>query len=37
MAVAIYGYRYLRRGQPSIIERWIQRFVAANPRLFPDP
>jgi hypothetical protein len=37
MVVAIYGYRYLRRKQPSIIERWIQRFVAANPRLFPDP
>jgi len=35
LAVAIYGYRYLRRGTPSVIERWIQRFIDGNPRLFP--
>jgi len=33
--VAVYGYRYMRRGERSLIERWIQRFVKTNPRLFP--
>lgn len=37
LLVAIYGYRYMRRGSPSLIERWIQQFVEANPRLFPPP
>lgn len=33
--IAVYGYRYMRRGERSLIKRWIQRFVKANPRLFP--
>jgi hypothetical protein len=34
-AVAVYGYRYMKRGRPSVFERWIHRFVVDNPRLFP--
>jgi hypothetical protein len=33
--VAVYGYRYMRRGERSLIEGWIQRFIKTNPRLFP--
>ncbi len=34
LAVVSYGYQYLRRGRPSLIQRWIRRFIDANPRLF---
>jgi uncharacterized membrane protein YjdF len=34
IAIAVFGYRYMTRGMKSPIERWIQRFIAANPRLF---
>ena len=34
--VVIYGWRYMRRGEPSVIERWVRRFISENPRLFPD-
>jgi len=35
LAIATYGYLYLRRGQPSLLKRWIRRFIAGNPHLFP--
>jgi hypothetical protein len=34
LAIALFGYRYMTRGMKSPIERWIRRFIAANPRLF---
>jgi hypothetical protein len=34
LAIAVFGYVYMTRDMKSPIERWIQRFVAANPRLF---
>lgn len=36
LLVSTYGYVYMRRGKPSVIERWIRWFIAHNPRLFPD-
>jgi hypothetical protein len=33
--VVLLGYRSARRGADSLVSRWIQRFVAANPKLFP--
>lgn len=33
--VVVYGWRYMRRGEPSFIERWVRRFISDNPRLFP--
>jgi len=35
--ISITGYVYMRRGAPSWVERWIQRFVENNPRLFGKP
>jgi len=32
--IAILGYVWLRTGASSFLERWIDRFVVANPRLF---
>lgn len=37
LLVSIYGWLYMRGGRPSFIERLIQRFVTANPQLFPPP
>jgi hypothetical protein len=34
LAIALAGYLYMKRGMTSFIERWIQRFIAGNPRLF---
>ena len=34
LTIALAGYVYMKRGMTSFIERWIQRFVAGNPRLF---
>lgn len=34
LVVAAVGYRFMRRGEVTMIQRWIQRFIAANPRLF---
>jgi uncharacterized membrane protein YjdF len=34
LAIAIAGYVYMKRGMTSLIERWIQRFIAGNPQLF---
>lgn len=35
LLVVFYGYVHMRRGRLSPIKRWIQRFVDANPQLFP--
>lgn len=34
LSVSVVGYLYVKRGVTSFIERWIQRFVHGNPRLF---
>jgi uncharacterized membrane protein YjdF len=34
LAISIYGWRYMRRQAQSFIERWIEKFIAGNPRLF---
>ncbi len=34
LVVSIAGYLYLKRGNDSIIDRGIQRFIQSNPRLF---
>jgi hypothetical protein len=34
LLVSLYGWRYLRRGQPSMLRSMIERFLARNPRLF---
>jgi uncharacterized membrane protein YjdF len=34
LVISSVGYYYMRRGMESIIERWIQRFIAGNPKLF---
>lgn len=34
LVVSMVGYLYMKQGAKSIIERWIRRFVASNPRLF---
>ncbi|MCC6660325.1 MAG: hypothetical protein IT437_05515 [Phycisphaerales bacterium] len=36
-AIALLGYHYTKRGTQSFVERWIHRFIAANPRLFRRP
>lgn len=36
LIVVVYGYRYMQRGEPSLIEHWIQRFIETNPHLFPE-
>ncbi len=36
LAIASYGYIYMFRGEKSIIERLIRKFVLGNPKLFPD-
>jgi hypothetical protein len=35
LAISLYGYRYMKTGGKSHIARWIQQFIARNPRLFP--
>jgi len=35
LLVSIAGYLYMKRGNASIIDRGIQRFIRRNPRLFP--
>lgn len=34
LVISLAGYLYMKRGMTSFIERWIQRFIAGNPRLF---
>jgi hypothetical protein len=35
LSMALLGYGYMRKaGEESFLERWIQRFIDANPRLF---
>lgn len=34
LALTLVGYWYMKRGMTSFIERWIQRFIDSNPRLF---
>ena len=34
LSIAVFGYVYMTRGMKSPVERWIQRFIVANPRLF---
>lgn len=34
LTIALSGYLYMKRGMPSLIERWIQQFIAGNPQLF---
>ncbi|MCB1635967.1 MAG: hypothetical protein KDI51_15370, partial [Xanthomonadales bacterium] len=34
LLAALYGWRYLRRGQRSLLRQLIERFVSRNPRLF---
>jgi uncharacterized membrane protein YjdF len=34
--LSVVGYWYMKRGMTSFIERWIQRFIDSNPRLFPS-
>jgi uncharacterized membrane protein YjdF len=37
LAITLVGYLYMKRGMTSFIERWIQCFIAGNPRLFTRP
>jgi hypothetical protein len=34
LVVSVAGYIYMKRRIDSIVERWIQRFITRNPRLF---
>lgn len=34
LAIALFGYVYMKRDMTSPIERWIRRFIAGNPRMF---
>ena len=34
MVIAVLGYVYMRAGTESFIEKWIDKFIAANPKLF---
>lgn len=34
LTIALAGYLYMKSGMTSFIERWFQRFIAGNPRLF---
>lgn len=36
LIVSAAGYGYMRRGAESFVERWIHRFIEANPRLFRE-
>jgi len=37
LAIAVLGYVYLKRpGDDSFLERWIERFIRSNPRVFRD-
>ena len=36
LIAVLLGYRSVKRGADSLVSRSISRFVAANPRLFPD-
>jgi hypothetical protein len=33
-AISTFGWWYLRRPEHSFIERWVQKFIERNPRLF---
>lgn len=34
LAISVYGWYYLRHPEQSFIERWVEKFIARNPRLF---
>ena len=34
LVIAWTGYAYMRSGKEHFLERWIARFVEANPKLF---
>src|SRR5690606_31223463 len=34
LAISVIGYLYMKHRVESMVERWIQRFIAKNPRLF---
>lgn len=34
LVIAAVGYYYMKNGMESIMERWIQRFIVGNPRMF---
>lgn len=34
LAISLYGLFYLRRSEQSFIDRWVQNFIARNPRMF---
>ncbi|NNE00480.1 MAG: hypothetical protein HKN47_24450 [Pirellulaceae bacterium] len=34
LIVSAIGYRFMKRGETSIVQQWIQRFIDANPALF---
>ena len=34
LVIAMLGYGYMKRGSENFVERWIDKFVAGNPRLF---
>lgn len=34
ISISIFGYLYMRAGTDSFLERWIEGFIRANPRLF---
>ena len=37
LTISILGYRYLKWGKQSFLEKWIVKFVQANPKLFRQP
>jgi uncharacterized membrane protein YjdF len=34
LAIALFGYLYMKRGMSSPVERWIGQLIARNPRMF---
>jgi len=34
LAISIFGWWYMKRGEQSFIEAWIYKFIKSNPRLF---
>ena len=34
LVIAMLGYGYMKRGSENFVERWIDKFIAGNPRLF---
>ena len=34
LAISVSGYVYMKKGMPSFIERWVQRFIAGNAKWF---